>query len=235
MSASRILASLLILLLTACQTQPGRESPVEVREFQVQDLAKSDVDIVAEIQLRLILEHLESLMLKLYKRNPQEWKKSGQSDPQAAVARVFGAGRAQGFPELDGKRTVDAIRLAFDPAYQGDRILAFIEGLRSMVIASYDGKQVFYMTDELDPQKLYNAARNMEVAVWMLSNKRRASGQLYLLSNEMAGAVPNLSFERLFGKLIALQDGMAQIVAARTKRRIKNLIQSVASLVFLPI
>ena len=56
-----------------------------------------------------------------------------------------------------------------------------------------------------------------------------------LLSNEIAGDVRNLSFEREFGKMIAYQDVMAQIAAQRTNRTIRRVVQSVATAVFLPI
>ncbi|MEW8014623.1 MAG: hypothetical protein AB2807_07545 [Candidatus Sedimenticola endophacoides] len=114
-------------------------------------------------------------------------------------------------------------------------MLAFAKGVRSMLVAAHNGKQRFYYTDELDPQKLYNAARNIEVAVWMLKSRRDADCALYLLTNETGGAVPNLSFERQFGQLIGLQDSTARIIAASTNRRVKNVIMSVASMVFLPI
>jgi len=104
-----------------------------------------------------------------------------------------------------------------------------------MVLDSYNGQQEFYLMDELDPQKMHNAARNVEIAVWKLSNDKNTKGQLYLLSNEMSDAATNLSFERLFGKIIALQDSMAVIVSDATNRHIKNVIQSAASAVFMGI
>ncbi len=50
-----------------------------------------------------------------------------------------------------------------------------------------------------------------------------------------ANCFKNLSFERLFGKLIAIQDDTAQLNANATNRAIKNVIQGVAKFVFLPI
>ncbi|MET0100932.1 MAG: hypothetical protein ABW078_04305 [Sedimenticola sp.] len=232
---SLLVSMLSALLVTACFSVPSEKSPVKTRDFQVQDLAKSDVDLVAEAQQRFTLELLQTLMEKLYKRNPREWRKSGAVSLEAAVDRVFGPARTGIYPELDGKRSVAAVRLAFDPAYGGDRVLALVEGLRSMVIASYNGKRQIFITDDLDPQKLYNAARNIEIAAWKLNTNRDAKGRLFLVANETAGPVKNLSFERLFGKMIALQDSAARIVAEKSNRRIKNVIQSVASAVFLPI
>ena len=103
-----------------------------------------------------------------------------------------------------------------------------------MVLLSYNGKTEFYMTDGLDAQKLYNSARNIEIAAWKLANARDARGDLLMLSNE-AGDVQNLSFEREIGKMIAYQDTMAQIAAQRTNRTIRKVVQTLATAVFLPI
>jgi hypothetical protein len=89
--------------------------------------------------------------------------------------------------------------------------------------------------DDLDPQGLYNAARNIEIAVWKLSNARDARGDLYLLSNEGAGTVQNLSFEREFGKMIGSLDILSKIAADKTNRTVVKVIQSLATSVFLPI
>ena len=47
--------------------------------------------------------------------------------------------------------------------------------------------------------------------------------------------ISNLSYERLFGKLIATQDNMAIIIADKNKRTIKTVIQKMATAIFLPI
>ena len=83
-----------------------------------------------------------------------------------------------------------------------------------MIFLAYNEKTQFYLTDSFDPQKLYNSARNIEIAAWKLANARDARGEPLLLSNEIAGDARNLSFEREFGKMIAYQDVMAQIAAA---------------------
>jgi hypothetical protein len=226
---------LALLLLPGCNSTGQKDSPVQGQSFDIKNIAKSDVDMVAEVHLGLALKYLESLTEKLYRRNPREWRKGGQPSVEAAVDRIFGTVRPLNFRTLNGQRSIHAMRLAFDETYTGDRVLALMEGLRGMLLDSYNGKQEFYLLDELDPQKLHNAARNVETAVWKLSNDRAADGRLFLVSNEMSETGRNLSFERLFGKIIALQDSMAQIVADATNRRIKNVIQSVASSVFIGI
>jgi hypothetical protein len=104
-----------------------------------------------------------------------------------------------------------------------------------MVFLAYNEKTEFYLTDQFDPQKLYNSARNIEIAAWKLANARDARGEPLLLSNEIAGDARNLSFEREFGKMIAYQDVMAQIAAQRTNRIIRRAVQTLATAVFLPI
>ncbi len=225
----------LLMPLLGCSGNGARESLLEPRPFQLKDLAKSDIDLVAETHLRQTLALLERLMGKLYRRNPQELRKRGLDDIEQAVKQLFGPDRQPALSELRGRRAIESMRQAFRETYAGDRVLALVAGLRGMVLDAYNGQQEFYLPDELDPQKLYNAARNIEIAVWKLSNDRDAEGRLYLLTNELTGAVPNLSFERLFGKVIALQDSMAVLVADATNRRIKNVIQSAASAVFLGI
>jgi hypothetical protein len=237
MIVHRLLPLLLTLTLGACATADKLNRLAgNPEEMKLSDFVKSDIDMVVEVHQRRSLEHLRTLMRKLYRRNPAELRKSGLTDIEEAVARVFYTPLEQWqLPELEGRRGVDALRLAFHEEYQGDRVLALIAGLTSMLMAAYDYKTEFFVLDDLDPQKLYNAARNVEIAVWKLSNDRTSDGRLYLLSNSRPGEPANLSFERLFGKLIALQDSMALVISDKTRRAIKNVVQTLASAVFLPI
>jgi adenosyl cobinamide kinase/adenosyl cobinamide phosphate guanylyltransferase len=105
-----------------------------------------------------------------------------------------------------------------------------------MIMQAYGNRTEFLLLDRVDPQKLYNAARNIEVAAWKLSISRDADGRPMLLSNEIgADGVQNLSFEREIGKLIAYQDTIARVVAERTNRTIRFVVQGVALKAFLPI
>ena len=205
------------------------------REFRMSDLAKSDVDVAAEVHSTECLASARLLMEKLYRRNPREWRKGNYSSMDAALARAFDAQSEFRFAELGNVRGTDAILLALKPEFAGDRVFAFGVGLASMVFLAYNGKTEFYLTESLDPQKLYNSARNIEIAAWKLANARDARGQPLLVSNEMAGDVRNLSFEREFGKMIAYQDVVAQIAAQRTNRTIRRVVQTLATAVFLPI
>ena len=98
------------------------------------------------------------------------------------------------------------IRLALAPEYQeGDRVLPFIVGLRTMLMASYDHHTEFYYLTSIDEQKLYNSARNIEIAAWLLAESRNEQGELYLLSDSLENERRNLSYQRLLGQMIATQ------------------------------
>jgi hypothetical protein len=243
-AASTRCALTLCAFLFACTATPTfppaapstgkRPLPVE-REFHPSDLAKADIDIAAEVHSQECLASARLLMEKLYRRNPREWRKGNYPSTDAALARAFDARSEFHFVELGNARGADAIVLALKPEYAGDRVFAFGVGLASMVFLAYNGKTEFYLTESLDPQKLYNSARNIEIAAWKLANARDARGEPLLLSNDIAGDVRNLSFEREFGKMIAYQDVMAQIAAQRTNRMIRRVVQILATAVFLPI
>jgi len=230
--------------IAACTSTPtypptapstGHRPPPHEASFTASELLKSDIDTVAEVHLRESIASAKLVMEKLYRRNPRELRKSGDATPEAAVARAFDPGRAWRFAELSDVRGIEALKLAFNPNFTGDRVFAFGVGLGSMISRAYDDKSEFYLTDSLDAQRLYNAARNVEIAAWKLGSSRGPNGEPMLLSNEMSGAVANLSFEREMGKLIAYQDTLALIMAQRTNRTIRRITQSLATAVFLPI
>jgi hypothetical protein len=223
-----------LCLLAACQPRPPKGEPVQAAEFDISTVAKSDGDMVIEINLAQSQRYLHALARKLYARNPNQLRRSRFSSQEMAVNALVGPRRLDHYPGLAGKRSAQAIGLAFDETYSGDRVAAFVFGMHSMLMDAYDGKQDFYVFDVLDPQKLYFLARNFEIAFWKLRHDRDAYGQVFLLSNSLEGN-GNLSFERLAGKLIALQDLMAKVVADGSNRQIKNVIQRVTSAVFFPI
>ncbi len=196
-------------------------------------LAKTDIDRVIDADHAEVVAGMRRIAEKLYKRNPKEWKKSGQASREAAMTRLF-AGSVD-FPELEGRQEGAAVLFALSLDYQGDRVLGVMAGLLGMVYASYENKSDFYMLDDLNEQKLYNCARNVEIAIWKMSSTRGASGELLLLSNELDPANPNLSFEREFGKVIGLLDLMSKIVADKKGRAVSRLTQSIATAAFLPV
>jgi hypothetical protein len=224
-----VLALLSLWLLNGCAN--GKQS-VKGRTFEFSSVIKSDVDLVTETHQKMVFSALKELAVKLYKRNPKEWKKAGYASIKESVTPIT----TNPFPKVNNKTSIDAIRLAFDQQYEGDRVKALIVGLETMVLDSYDGHRSVYFYNMLEAQKLYDSARNIELASWLLRTKHDSNNQLFLLSTGEGGEGDelNLSFERLFGKIINAQDMMAQIMADRSHRQIKNAIQSVAR-VFIPI
>lgn len=222
---SALAALLCLASLNACSSSKN----VRGRDFEVTSVVKNDIDLVAETHQQKVFASLKQLSVKLYKRNPAEWRKGGYESLQAAVDALSD----DPFPLVDGQSSIDCIWLAFDEEYRGDRVKAFIVGLETMVLEAYDGHRSFYLHNMLEAQKLYDSARNIELASWLLRTKRNSHGELFLLSSGGSEHI-NLSFERLFGKMINAQDMLAQIMADRNHRQIKNVIQAVAT-AFIPI
>jgi hypothetical protein len=174
---------------------------------------------------------MEDLLVKLYRRNPKELDKMSGMTIGQRHDQIFDAPERLIFNELNQKQGTDALNLAFDPEYRGDRVFALMAGLVGMVRSAYNWQPEQFMFDSLDQQKLFNCARNIEVLAWRLSNERNAHGRLLLLSNSQPGEEENLSFERMFGKMIAIQDMMAFMVAGKWDRGMSNVIMKA---VFLP-
>ena len=232
------LSLFLCLALAACsgnliQRKDGTNSE---RPLTLSGIAKGDIDDVTELAQRETIASLKRLTEKLYRRNPAELQKNSAPTLEAAVANLFGPFNHW---HLSSRRNLDwqaSINDAFSEGFAGDRIEALMKGLLTMVMASYSHKTEVYVLDSLDPQKLYNAARNIEIIVWRLSHAKNASGEVLLLSNGVdANDVANLSFEREFGKLIATQDLIARVIEDKTNRAIRFAVINVASLAFLPI
>lgn len=93
------------------------------------------------------------------------------------------------------------------------------------------------MFDDLDQQKIYHCARNLESIAWQLNSRRADNGELFILANSIdaQSGLSNFSFERLFGKMIAIQDVLAQIISDKNDRAINKVVHGVASTVLLPI
>lgn len=225
--------------LCACASNApanGKAIPERPDRSTGNQLIKSDFDRMADVELSENVQSLRHLMLKLYKRNPQELAKSTSDKAEKMVEWVFEGDEQHHyqFKELNNKQDTGAIFLAFDAKYNGDRVLAFIIGLQTMLLKAHGNKTDFYLTDSLDPQKIYNVARNVEIAAWKLANARDSSGKLYLLSNEMSTQGQNLSFEREFGKMIGSMDLFAITLAEKSQRTISRVVQNIATALFLP-
>ena len=207
--------------------------------FSLKSLAKTDIDMVADAHYQEAELLLKELTIKLYKRNPRYLHSETAAVGQEymidnRVQQLFGSTGKLYFAELP-VLGVDAIELALDPSFEGDRIFALMAGLTSMVRQSYGYQSEFFIYSDLDGQRLYHSARNLEIAFWRVTTYQDESGVPLILTNSINGEMQNLSYERLFGKLIALQDILAKIIAGKSQRMIKTVAQNVATMAFFPI
>lgn len=224
------LAVIASLVLSGCSNQ-------QAKPFELKNLAKSEIDMVTDSHMHEAEKQAKQLLVKLYKRNPRELRKApAGTSIETRIEQLFKHPRQVQFNELGKAYGISAIPLAFDENYQGDRVFALMAGVVGMLHASYNFQDEFFLLDGLDQQKLYHSARNMESVAWMLNTRRDSRGELFLLSNGISlNQVPNYSYERIFGKLIAIQDMMAQIVSDTNNRTINKVVHGVASTTLLPI
>lgn len=221
---------LVLIPLTGCQTSKNQKSPRVSEDLSY--LVKTDIDTVADTHYSRMQAHLYALADKLYKRNPRYCQQS------AGIAGcIKSALPDKGRHQLAQRcnNGLACLEAAFEPAEQADRILLLIVGLKQMIDAAYNFKESFYVLDEIDEQKLYNSARNIEIVVWRLKHRLDRNGNPFILSNSTQGEFINLSYERLFGKMISLQDTLAAIMAERNQRLVKNIIQRLATAALLPV
>jgi len=225
---------LLFLIYLPIQSLNAKEI-VEPDRQSGNQLGKTDFDRMADHEIRENIQSLRTLMIKLYKRNPSELKKSTSDDAEKMVNWVFNGNHNWNFEAINNLQGTDAIYLAFNEDYKGDRVLPFIVGIYTMLIKAHGGKKEFYLFDSVDPQLLYNASRNIETAVWKLSNAKDASGKPFLLANELTEKENNLSFEREFGKIIGRTDFLAFTLSEKMERSITRVIQNLATGLLIPI
>lgn len=236
------LASAILLMgsivLTACATpsaEPGRPLP-RTEDMSFDQLGQTDFNRTVTIAMRDNLDSLTRLLEKLYRRNPAEWRKTGAPDIETAIQRGRQAIESGATPpELASLRDIEILAVALDPAYRGDRVGAFIVGMANMIISAHDGKTRFYVSDVLTAQHVHNAARNIEVAAWLLASRRNPAGQPLLWANEMNDVATNLSFEREFGQLIGRLDLVANLLDENLRRVGINYMQGLLFFNFLPV
>ena len=220
------IALLLSGMLAGCGHKP----------FQASSIGKSSVDMVMDLHTRESEMLLADLMEKLYRRNPDELHKHVGASIASRQRQLFHDHLTRlRFDELHGAEGIHAMNLAFHPHFQGDRVFALITGLTGMVRRSYGFQQEQFLWTQLDENKLYLSARNIEILAWKLKTQHQADGQPFLITLGNDGVIDNTSFDRLYGKLIANQDMAAKIVADRYNRNISMIIQNTATFVFIPI
>ena len=228
-----------LLALPGCSSTEPVRGKVPERDMEAKEWGQSDVNRMATLSIQANLQSLYVLMDKLYRRNPQEWRKGGFDSREAAIQAVRAAiENNQPWPDLLDQRDIAGMGMALAPEFAGDRVAAFTYATADMLITAYGGRTTLYLIHGLDAQTVYNAARNLEIANWMLTHRKLANGQPMLLTNEINARDRNLSFEREFGKMIARNDLMADVVTEKYRRAVIGYVQGLAGgslLQFLPV
>jgi len=228
-----------VLGLAGCGTPaPTPRGEVRGADFTADELIQSEGNRLTQAVMTANRHSLLLLADKLYRRNPAEWRKTAASR-EAALALLDKAMLSdQAWAPLGGRRDVAALSLSLAPEFQGDRVAAFLIACNDTLVTAQGGKREHHYLDGVDPQHLYNAARNMETALWILNTRRAANGQPLLLANEIGSDGRNLSFEREFGKIIGRLDLLAHIATERYRRAAINYVQGLVAapfLAFLPV
>lgn len=224
-------------LLSACTPAPVKK-PVHGEAYESNQLVQSDANRLANLVMRDNLESLALLLDKLYKRNPREWRKTAESAEQAHQLVMEKVRSNQPWAALGDKKSIQALPLAFDPEFSGDRAGALVYALGSMLLELYGGRTTLYLVHGVDAQKAANAAANIEAVMWLLATRQDKSGAPLLLSNEMSIHGRNLSFEREFGRMLARLEMMAEMNDEKYRRAAINFLQGIVAgplLQFLPV
>jgi len=228
------------LLLGCASSAPTPRGEVKGSPANHGELAQSELNRAATLAMRDNLHSLMRLAGKLYRRNPSQWRTGGATSREQALARIQSAiDLQQTWPALQGRRDIDAMAFAMSREFMGDRVAALVMATVDMLVTAHGGKTAFYLLDNIDAQHIYNAARTVEIAAWILAQRRDDRGAPLLLADDIAAdGTRNLSFEREFGKIIARLDLLAELADERLRRAAINYVQSLLGaglLQFLPV
>ncbi|WP_439101059.1 hypothetical protein [Congregibacter sp.] len=202
--------------------------------YEVKNLVKSDIDLVTDefiAETRLLVREL---MGKFYARNPDQLRRGAISNAEDRLRQLQDTPGPLAFEELGYAQEIAALELVFEDTFSGDRVFALTVGLGGMLRRAYGYNTESFLFDSLDSQALSTSARNIEILLWRLKNNRNSAGAPFLISSEYRGRTDNLSFERIFGKLIALQDMMSRIARDAGDRRVTKVVHTATS-VFIPL
>jgi hypothetical protein len=216
---------LISLMLTACAV-PIKAPP------EVKNLAKSDTAFFVEAVRSELDQSLGLLLVKLYRRNPVQLPTNTTIEvrvEQLKAARL-------NLQEFDRQKPDQLVRMAFHPDFTGDRVYAFVAGLQSMVNHAFDHRREFLLLDDLPTaQFIYNSARNIETAAYLLRTKRNRDGKPYLYADGIQDQILNASYSQLMGEMIGLQDALSTALANKDQRTLNAVARGAASIVFLPV
>lgn len=107
-------------------------------------------------------DDLRALMLQLYTEHPEELAKSTQVGPREMTEWVFDGKANWKFEAIRRLQGMPAIDLAFDETFGGDRILALVVGIETLLFEGYGSQNEFEIPPQRDPQKLQQLQQQLK-------------------------------------------------------------------------
>ncbi|MBF5040460.1 hypothetical protein INP77_13250 [Methylophilus sp. 13] len=107
-------------------------------------------------------DDLRALMLQLYTEHPEELAKSTQVGPREMTEWVFDGKANWKFEAIRRLQGMTAIDLAFDEAFGGDRILALVVGIETLLFEGYGSQNEFEIPPQRDRQKLQQLQQQLK-------------------------------------------------------------------------
>jgi hypothetical protein len=199
---------------------------------QVKDLVKSDTAFFVEAVRSELDQSLSLLLVKLYRRNPIQLPATSSVETRVAQLKA----PKLSLQEFGGPKPDDLVRMAFHEDFTGDRVYAFVAGLQSMVNHAFDHRREYLLLDDLpSAQFVYNSARNIETAAYLLRTQRNSLKEPYLYADGFQDGILNASYSQLMGEMIGLQDALSKALAKKDQRALNAVARGAASFVFLPV
>ena len=218
-------AAAAVLGLAGCAATRSTE---RAESYDNHEWMQSSANRIANLALRDNLQSIRRVQLSLYRRNPREWRK-GSSSADDAIQRTWEAVmQAKPMPALGGKDSksgIDAVRLAFEPGYAGDRVAALVYGWATMLKEANGNTWEQTMVDGVNAENSYRAARNIEISLWLIGSKTGADGQPLLLATEISERGRNLVVDRELSKIVARLDLLAAQADEKYRRAALDFAQ----------
>ena len=206
---------------------------------QVKDLAKSDLDFALDAHLAETRESLARLMRLLYRLNPEQLARRPDAAVEERVALLLPTRKyaEMQFGELGGKRDNDALLLAFEPAFPGDRVFALMVGLASQMRVAYGDQDEFFAPDRLDAANLRNFAANLEIVRRILPERAGVDGApLLRYRSEAAGSGAEPADARpVLDQAAGHQRVLARVIDGWQARAERRAVQTMGAVILLPI
>lgn len=202
-------------------TQTERAQNYESREW-----LQSGTNRIANLALRDNLQSVRRVQASLYRRNPRQWRAWAPSAEEAAQRIWDAVMHERPLAELRGAASIDAVRQAFEPDYEGDRVAALVVGWAGMLKQANGDTWQQSMIDGVSAENAYRAARNFEISLWLLSSRMGPDGKPLLLSTEISEQGRNLVADRELSKIVGRLDLLAAQADEKYRRAALDFSQS---------